>query len=204
MSSLEETASETESDRYNSENEEYQIEVEAADCVFEPDESSTQEPYADEPIANAEWLANYRKEQEENDQLEKELQQRLENAVPVGECECYCCKELEGCCEALTSEIVQEDLEEGQELLCITEHPGFRPVCLEKWSLRLASGKYRTKAKQAYKKTGSEERYNGADANVHVVDDDTDNGADAQLSKQLKHKMTKQVNETVKAHKEGL
>ncbi|XP_078363732.1 uncharacterized protein LOC144647935 [Oculina patagonica] len=164
MSSLEETASETESDRYNSENEEYQIEVEAADCVFEPDESSTQEPYADEPIANAEWLANYRKEQEENDQLEKELQQRLENAVPVGECltnisECYCCKELEGCCEALTSEIVQEDLEEGQELLCITEHPGFRPVCLEKWSLRLASGKYRTKAKQAYKKTGSEERY---------------------------------------------
>lgn len=85
MSSLEESASETESDRYNSENEEYQIEVEAADCVFEPDESSTQEPYADEPIANAEWLANYRKEQEEIDQLEKELQQRLENAVPVGE-----------------------------------------------------------------------------------------------------------------------
>ena len=58
----------------------------------------------------------------------------------------------------LTSEIVQDDLEEGQELRCITEHPGFRPVCLEKLSLRLASGKYRTKAKQGYKKTGSEER----------------------------------------------
>ena len=85
MSSLEESASETESDRYSSENEEYQIEVEVTDCVFEPDESSTLEPYADEPIADAEWLANYRKEQEENDQLEKELKQRLENAVPVGE-----------------------------------------------------------------------------------------------------------------------
>lgn len=43
-------------------------------------------------------------------------------------------------------------------LKCITEHPGFRPVCLEKWSLRLASGKYRTRDKQSYKKTGSEER----------------------------------------------
>ena len=75
--------------------------------------------------------------------------------------ECYCCKEIEGCCEALTSEIVLNDLEEGQELHCITEHPGFRPVCLEKWSLRLASGKYRTTGKQAYKKTGSEERCGG-------------------------------------------
>ena len=84
MCSLEESVSETESDRYSSENEEYQIEVEA-DCVFEPDEKPTQEPYADEPIADAEWLANYRKEQEENEQLEKELKQRLENAVPVGE-----------------------------------------------------------------------------------------------------------------------
>ena len=51
MCSLEESASETESDRYSSDNEEYQIEVEA-DCVFEPDEKPTQEPYADEPIAD--------------------------------------------------------------------------------------------------------------------------------------------------------
>ena len=74
--------------------------------------------------------------------------------------ECYCCKELEGCVEFLKSEIVLEDLEKGQELCCVTEHPGFRPVCLEKWSLRLAGGKYRTKAREYYKKTGSEERWN--------------------------------------------
>ena len=48
--------------------------------------------------------------------------------------ECYCCKEIEGCCVALTSEIVRNDLE-GQELHCITKHLGFRPVWQEKWSL---------------------------------------------------------------------
>lgn len=74
--------------------------------------------------------------------------------------ECYCCKELEGCCEALASDLVKEDLQNAQELKCITEHRGFRPVCLEKWSLRLAGGKYRTRNKQWYNKTGSEERSN--------------------------------------------
>ena len=72
--------------------------------------------------------------------------------------ECYCCKELEGCVESLTSEIILEDLEEDQELCCVTEHPGFRRVCLGKWSMRLAVGKYRTKGREYYKKTGSEER----------------------------------------------
>ena len=72
--------------------------------------------------------------------------------------ECYCCKELAGCVESLTREIVLEDLEEGKELCCITEHPGFRPVYLEKWSLRLAGGKYRTKERVYYMKTGLEER----------------------------------------------
>lgn len=125
-------------------------------------------------MADEEWLENYRREQAENAELEKELTKRLNNSVRVadwctcGKCErdlltniseCYCCKELEGCVESLTSEIVLEDLEEGQQLCCVTEHPGFRPVCLEKWSLRLAGGKYRTKAREYYKKTGSEERY---------------------------------------------
>lgn len=39
--------------------------------------------------------------------------------------ECYCCKKLEGFCEALESQIfVVEDLKEGQVLKCTTEHPG--------------------------------------------------------------------------------
>ena len=85
-----ESASETESDQYSSENEDYQIEVDANDCVLELDESATRatsghslEPYADEPLADEEWLANYRKENEEKDQLENELKRRLENSVRV-------------------------------------------------------------------------------------------------------------------------
>ena len=82
MSSLE-SASETESDQYSSGNEEYQFEVEASDCVLELDKSppsptiyNSLEPYADE-----EWIANYKKEKEEKDQLENELNQCLENEL---------------------------------------------------------------------------------------------------------------------------
>ncbi|CAH3145123.1 unnamed protein product [Porites lobata] len=172
MSSIEDSLSETESSQFGSEDE--KIEIEGTDGASNRFEDDSLEPYADEPLADEEWLENYRREQAENAELEKELTKRLNNSVRVadwctcGKCErdlltniseCYCCKELEGCVESLTSEIVLEDLEEGQELCCVTEHPGFSPVCLEKWSLRLAGGKYRTKAREYYKKTGSEERY---------------------------------------------
>lgn len=40
--------------------------------------------------------------------------------------------------ESLTSEPVVQDLDEGTVLVCVTEHPGFNAVCLQKWSLRLA------------------------------------------------------------------
>ncbi|CAH3153488.1 unnamed protein product, partial [Porites lobata] len=150
------------------------IDIEGIDGASNRFEDDSLEPYADEPLADEEWLENYRREQAENAELEKELTKHLNNSARVadwctcGKCEpdlltniseCYCCKELEGCVESLTSEIVLEDLEEGQELCCVTEHPGFRPVCLEKWSLRLAGGKYRTKAREYDKKTGSDERY---------------------------------------------
>lgn len=40
--------------------------------------------------------------------------------------EYYCCKELEGCVEGMTCDLVREDLGEGEELKCVTEHPGFQ------------------------------------------------------------------------------
>lgn len=74
--------------------------------------------------------------------------------------ECYCCNELEGCKEAMSSELVLQDLPEGTTTIkCITDHPGFKPVCLEKWSLRMAAEKFRTKTKQRYQQTGTEERW---------------------------------------------
>ena len=72
--------------------------------------------------------------------------------------ECYCCSELEGCSESMESDLVLQDIPLDVKLTCITEHPGFNPVCLQKWSLRLASWKYKTKSKQRYKQTGTEER----------------------------------------------
>ena len=71
--------------------------------------------------------------------------------------ECYCCQELEGCVESMSSELVLQDLaaDEQKLLECITAHPGFNAVCLKKRSLRLAADKYRTKGIQKYRQTGS-------------------------------------------------
>lgn len=66
------------------------------------------------------------------------------------------------------SDIIGEDLNEGQVSTYITKHPGFRPVCLEKWSLRLAGVKHRTRDGQRYKKTGSEERCDNHDQLLHL------------------------------------
>ena len=43
------------------------------------------EPEAEEPLADEEWLQNYRKEQEDNEDFKSELNQSLYNAVPVSE-----------------------------------------------------------------------------------------------------------------------
>ena len=70
--------------------------------------------------------------------------------------ECQCCMEIEECAHALNYEDVIS--ETAQPPNCITAHPGFRPVCLELWSLCLAADKYCTKIKREYRQTGSEEK----------------------------------------------
>ena len=74
--------------------------------------------------------------------------------------ECFCCCELEGCEEAIKSEEVLEELKaEGiLEVKCITQHPGFSQVCLQKWSLKLAADKYKTKSRARYCQEGTENR----------------------------------------------
>jgi hypothetical protein len=64
--------------------------------------------------------------------------------------ECLCCCEIEECAQALISEQVLNDVGQDAHLKCITEHPGFDPICLQKWSLRMAADKYRTKSKAKY------------------------------------------------------
>ena len=61
------------------------IEVEATEGEASGyiNEYDSLEPYADEPLADEEWLRNYRKEQEEKRQLEEDLKKHLENRVHV-------------------------------------------------------------------------------------------------------------------------
>jgi len=71
--------------------------------------------------------------------------------------ECACCHEIERCVTSLADALVLQDVHD-QPLPCVTLHPGFRPVCLEKWSLRVSADKYRCRDRRHYKQTGSEAR----------------------------------------------
>ena len=70
--------------------------------------------------------------------------------------ECYYCQEQEGCVEELNSVLVKKDIGEETKLQCITDHPGFSSICLEKWSLRMA---LQDTTKGKYTQMESEERY---------------------------------------------
>lgn len=155
----------------------YDIEVEDGfESANDSDSNESLEEMAnaDEPLADEEWLKRYNEEVKQNEELERMLQKRLDGTEHVdswcscGNCnrvllqnlsECYCCNELDGCKEAMSSDVVLQDLPEGTTIKCITDHPGFKPVCLEKWSLRMAADKFRTKTKQRYQQTGTEESY---------------------------------------------
>ena len=59
---------------------------------------------------------------------------------------------------AISSFEVLEDVEDVEErkLDCVTEHPGFVPVCLNRWCLRLSADKYKKKDGERCRKTGFE------------------------------------------------
>lgn len=65
--------------------------------------------------------------------------------------------EIEACIEAVNSDQVLHEVKSPPN--CITLHPGFSPVCLEVWSLRLAGRKYRKIDKTKYEIKDSENRY---------------------------------------------
>lgn len=57
--------------------------------------------------------------------------------------ECICCKEIDRVGEVMS----QADLEDQ----CITLHPGFNDVCLNRWVLQIASLALKTKAGKSYR-----------------------------------------------------
>lgn len=64
--------------------------------------------------------------------------------------------EIDECMASLNSEIVLQEVESPPS--CVTKHPGFDTVCLDKWSLRFAAAKLRTRQKQEYRQTSTEDR----------------------------------------------
>ncbi|XP_031552087.1 uncharacterized protein LOC116289336 isoform X2 [Actinia tenebrosa] len=64
---------------------------------------------------------------------------------------------MEKCSGALSDEWVLEEMQTPPN--CITLHPAFQTVCLDRWSLRLSAGKYRTIDGRSYRQTGSEEKF---------------------------------------------
>ena len=68
--------------------------------------------------------------------------------------ECCCCLEIENCLQFI--EVYCKDGEGA--LKCITDHPGFPAVCLNKWSLEIAAVNYKTRDGRRYRQSGSKER----------------------------------------------
>ena len=73
------------SDSEVSEIEDYALEVEDSPNSSDQatDVEETQEAYADEPLADAEWLALYEQERRTEEELEKTLQKRLNGTEEV-------------------------------------------------------------------------------------------------------------------------
>ena len=64
---------------------------------------------------------------------------------------------MDACIAALQGDDVLNETD-GQIPCCITNHPGFQVVCLNKWSLRSASDKYKIKNGKKYQQTGRENK----------------------------------------------
>ena len=64
--------------------------------------------------------------------------------------------EIEECVEAINSDVVMQEVDVWPS--CITKHPGFVNLCLDKWSLRFAATNLKTRNKQQYRQTSTEDR----------------------------------------------
>ena len=73
------------SDSEVSETEDYELEVEGSpnSSYIASDEEGTQEAYADDPLADEEWLELYERDRKEEEALEKTLQKRRNGTEKV-------------------------------------------------------------------------------------------------------------------------
>ena len=67
---------------------EYEIEHESDGALASPSAGEDEDAaaaFAKEQLADAEWTAQYKRERKDNEELEKQLRDRLEGTVPVSE-----------------------------------------------------------------------------------------------------------------------
>ena len=65
--------------------------------------------------------------------------------------ECCCCREIEKCIKFVDDLGSQESVD---KVVCVTDHPGFPAVCLNRWSLELAGDKFKTRDGHRYSQLG--------------------------------------------------
>ena len=76
-----------------------------------------------------------------------------ENVVEAKECRC--CTEIQNCVDKMKLVSTTEN-KDGR--MCIIKHPGFNAVSINRWSLELALGNFKTGGGQKYRRVDSKER----------------------------------------------
>ncbi|XP_046863461.1 P2X purinoceptor 7-like [Xenia sp. Carnegie-2017] len=129
------------------------------DSEMEDNPTNNIRPYQFEP----EWPADEHEEahqfedNEEQEFLYIDDESRRDNLewCQCGNCqimdnneECLCCKEISNICDKNLEAV--ETNETTEVPLCITQHPGFEPVCLNRWVLQTAWYQYKQQYEVAY------------------------------------------------------
>ncbi|CAH3116523.1 unnamed protein product [Porites lobata] len=105
-------------------------------------------PYDDscEPLSTEEEAVDYNERVHREEEEEQQFQRRYSGEVPANEWyvqECICCKEIDRC-----EEVMEEAI--GDRTVCITLHPGFESVCLNRHVLEVAALGLKTRAGKSY------------------------------------------------------
>ncbi|CAB3980362.1 Hypothetical predicted protein, partial [Paramuricea clavata] len=66
--------------------------------------------------------------------------------------ECRCCTEIQKCVDGMNLVTADKDA-----TMCIINHPGFVAICINRWSLELASDNFKTRGGQKYRQVDSKE-----------------------------------------------
>eukprot|EP00794_Sanderia_malayensis_P013410 gene13410-biopygen10716 len=116
--------------------EEYEDGEDVIDCGL-ADDSDTDEAGPDrfDPVTENSFTERYERDVTEKRNVERGLSRRFHGSEPLSSCEV---------------------IEEAGQIQCVTEPPGFAPICLNKFTVRLSAAKYKNREGRRYTRTGFE------------------------------------------------